>query len=406
MSEGNPPLDSPLRILYVVSAYSGSTTGSGGHYYSARDIASVLQARWPQARLRILALGDVLPKALTNSAVPYVHVSPVGKGLRKYRREIMAAADDFAPTIVHAYDNKSYFFARLIARRHRAKRVLTKPAGPNPGVLFPYCPDIVCFSDENLAALGSRRRLRTSRLHLIANRVARPTPDSARIAALRAIVGPGDVLLRICRIGEYHRRSIEQTLVLAKLMRATGIQVRAVIVGALESRGVLQSLQAGAEAGDLFVTEPPFVVDSAALLDVATYVVGTGRGVVEAAMRRILVFVPLADADIPVLVTPSNWRVLSSSNFSARTRSTRGLDSRDLSQLKELLRDPKSRDGLLAELSSVLSSAYGLDAIPEKYQELYSQRQRTGTVEVFDCLLNSGSFLIPYLRLRWRRRRT
>jgi hypothetical protein len=406
MSEGSPPPDSPLRVLYVVSAYSGSTTGSGGHYYSARDIASVLQAQWPQARLRILALGDILPRALASSTVPYVHVSPAGKALREYWREIMVSADDFAPTIVHAYDNKSYFFARLIARRHRAKRFLTKPAGPNPGILFPRCPDIVCFSDENLAALGSRRRLRTSRLHLIANRVARPTPDPERIAALRAIVGPGDILLRICRIGEYHRRSIEQTLALAKLMRATGMQVRAVIVGAVESHGVLESLQAGAEAGDLFVTESSFVVDSAALLDVATYVVGTGRGVVEAAMRRILVFVPLGDADMPVLITPSNWRVLSSSNFSARTRSTPGSDPRDLSQLKELLRDPKSKDGFVAELSSVLSGAYGPDEIPAKYRELYSQRQRTGTVEPFDCLLNSGSFLIPYTRLRWRRRRT
>jgi hypothetical protein len=37
------------RILYVISAYSGSTMGNGGHYYSARDVATVLQAEWPGA---------------------------------------------------------------------------------------------------------------------------------------------------------------------------------------------------------------------------------------------------------------------------------------------------------------------------------------------------------------------
>jgi hypothetical protein len=299
----------------------------------------------------------------------------------------------FVPTIVHAYDNKSYFFARLIAHRHRAKRFLTKPAGPNPGLAFPYCPDTVCFSAENLSALRSRRRLRTGRLHFIPNRVAFPAPDSARIATLRTLIGPGDVLLRICRIGEYHRRSIEQTLALARLMRTEGIHVRAVIVGAPDSSPALESLRARAEAGDLFITGSLYTVDSAALLDIASYVVGTGRGVVEAAMRERLVFVPLVDADVPVLVTPSNWRTLSLANFSARTPSMRGTGPAGLSPLRELLDAPRRRESFVSQLSNVLSSAYGPSEIPVKYKELYSNDQRTGVIEPFDCLVNSGSFL-------------
>lgn len=388
------------RILYVISAYSGSTTGTGGHYYSARDVASVLQAHWRDAQLRIAVLGDLLPGAISNSTVPYVHVSPVGKGLRRYCREAMASADDFAPTIVHAYDNKSYFFARLIAYRHGAKRFLTKPGGPDPGVTFPYCPDIVCYSEESLFALRSRRRLRGSRLHLIPNRVALPVPDHARIAALRARIGPGDVLLRICRIGGFHRRSIEQSLALARLMRKEGIQVRAVIIGAPESRSVLESLRAKAEAQDLFVTDSSFTVDSAALLDVATYVVGTGRGVVEAALRERWVFVPLADADVPTLVTPSNWRALSSANFSARARNTLGADPSDLSPLKGLLLDARRGESFRSELATAVSGAYGPSAIPAKYQGLYSMDQTTRTIEPLDCLVNSGSFIVPYMH--WR----
>lgn len=393
------------RILYVISAYSGSTTGKGGHYYSARDIAAALQAGWSGARLRMLVLGDLLPVAISDSAVPYLHVSPAGKGLLDYCREVLASADDFDPTIVHAYDNKSYFFARLLARRHGAKRFLTKPAGPDPGVTFPHCPDVVFFSEENLAAIRSARWRRTTRLHFIPNRVAFPEPDPERIAALRERIGPGDILLRICRIGEYHRGSIEQTLALAKLMRAEGIPVRAVIIGALESQAVFDGLRALAEEGDVLLTEPSFAAESAALLDAATYVVGTGRGVVEAAMRRRIVFVPVAGSDVPALVTPSGWRALSWANFSARTAKPLGAGGRDLSLLKELLLDGSKAESLRDELAAALADAYGPAGIPAKYQELYSNSQEPPASEPLDRAVNSGSFLVAYLRWRRFRRR-
>lgn len=402
MSESAGPTGQ--RILYVISAYSGSTTGSGGHYYSARDVAAVLQDRWPGVELRMLVLGDLLPGAIRNGSVPYRHVSPAGKGLREYCREVVASVDDFAPTIVHAYDNKSYFFARSIARRHRAKRFLTKPAGPGPGVTFPHCPDVVCFSEENLAALRSRRWPRPSRLHLIPNRVAFPVSDTARVAALRAAIGEGDVLLRIARIGAYHRGSIEQTLALARLMRLEGIAVRAVIVGAAESRSSLKALQAQAEADDVFVTDPSFVVEAAALLDVATYVAGTGRGVVEAAMRRKWVFVPTADAGLPALVTPSNWRSLSYANFSARTRALHAGGPADLPLLRELTSDSTRAKAFLNDVSVALAGAYGPDGIPRKYRELYACEQVVGDIELLDTVVNSGAFLAAYLRRRSLRR--
>ncbi len=395
------------RILFVMSAYSGSTTGQGGHYYSARDVASVLQAEWPGAEVQILVLGDILPAAIGGGSLEYVHVSPAGKGLREYCREVLASAERLRPTIVHAHDNKSYFFARLIARRHRAKRFLTKPAGRDPRAGFPYCPDIVCYSAENLEALRSRRRLRASRVHLIPNRVILPAPAPERIAALRERIGPGDVLLRICRIGDYHRTSIEKTLLLARLMRTRGMDVRAVIIGALESRAVLESLRKEAGSGDLFVTEPAFTVDAAALLDLATFVVGTGRGVIEAAMRRRWVFVPVGgEASMPALVAPSNWRMLSATNFSVRSPDPRGAGRSDLSLLEELLADGGRAGAFLDELSTALGDAYGPVEIPARYADLYSREQETEAVERFDRVLGGASFALAYMRwLRERRRR-
>ena len=393
------------RILFVISAYSGSTTGNGGHYCSARDIAATLQASWPGAQLRILVLGDLVPAAIRNGTVPYTHISPAGRGLLQYCREVIASTDDFAPTIVHAYDNKSYFFARQIARRHRAKRFLTKPAGPGPGITFPYCPDVVCFSEENLAVLRSRRRLKPMRLHYIPERVTPPAPDHERIAALREKIGPGDILLRICRIGDYHRGSVEQTLALARAMRAEGVQARAVVVGALESQAVLDSLRARAGDGDVLLTEPAFAAESAALLDAATYVVGTGRGVVEAAMRRRIVFVPVAGAGMPALVTPAGWRSLAWANFSARTVRPAAAGVDDFSVLQELLPGGRKAEEFRDELAAALTAAYGPGAIPGKYEELYSNPQDPRALEPVDRAVNSGSFLAAYLRWRWFRRR-
>ena len=241
----------------------------------------------------------------------------------------MASADDFAPTIVHAYDNKSYFFARLIARRHGAKRFLTKPAGPDPGVTFPHCPDVVCFSEENLAALRSAAAapddappLHTQTGWPSRSPIPKGSPPCGRGSG-RGTFSSGSVASVNTTAAPSSRRWRWR-----KLMRAEGMPVRAVIIGALESQAVLDGLRARAEEGDVLLTEPSFAAESAALLDAATYVVGTGRGVVEAAMRRRIVFVPVAGSDVPALVTPSGWRALSWANFSARTAKPLGAGGR------------------------------------------------------------------------------
>jgi hypothetical protein len=201
--------------------------------------------------------------------------------------------------------------------------------------------------------------------------------------------------MRICRAGEHHRRSVEQTLALARLMRAEGIPVRAVVVG------VAGSPVGCVDSGEVFIAEPELCVDASALLDVATYVVGTGRGAVEAAMRKRWVFVPLADGDLPALLTPANWRTLARQNFSVRTRDPGGADPADLTPLKDLLRDARRAEGFLGELSTALAGAFGPGGILARYQALYSLDQKAPGLEPVGLLVNAGSFLVPYLR--WRR---
>ena len=77
---GRQPAARPSRPAssIVISAYSGSTTGNGGHYYSARDIAATLQAGWPGARLRILVLGDLAARGHQRQRGP-VHARESGR---------------------------------------------------------------------------------------------------------------------------------------------------------------------------------------------------------------------------------------------------------------------------------------------------------------------------------------
>lgn len=388
------------RVLSVISAYSGATTGQGGHYYSLRDITSVLHGAWKGADFRTLVLGDILPAAFSDYPIPISQVSFRNKTFRQYFAEAISCADDFSPTVVHAYDNKSYFFARLIAMRHRAKVFLTKPGGPNPGFSFPICPDVVCFSEENLQSLAQRRRMRPARFHFIPNRIAEPVQNEERIADLKAVVGNGDVLLRIARIGPYHRHSIVQTINLGRYLRQNGFPMKVVLLGTVEDKRVLKEMRELGDGHSVFVHDPIFTTRASELLSVARIVVGTGRGLVEAAMLGKLVVSPLADTELPSFVTTENWRKLSATNFSERSHLNPADHNLGLEQLMDLLIRPNSERDFARVLSSSIAAMYGFEQIPERYASLYRVMQPVTRKRRLDLLMNFGSVAVAYARSR------
>lgn len=389
MSDSRQPmsLQHESRILYIISCYSGVSVGNGGHYYSLREISTTISKFIPGTRVEILVLGDLFPSPLKGLDVPVTHINFIGSLPTTFLKRIMLFGKEFNPTHVHCFDNKSYFFGWLIADATNAKRFLTKPGGPNPKFFFPYCPSIICFSQENQQYLCSLPRLKGARIELLPQRVSKPTVYIERISRLRELVGDGPVILRICRIGRYYEQSIRQTVNLVRALKSSDFEVSAVIVGTPESTEALAAFKEYAGDDAMFVTDISFTHLAASLLPIAIGVVGTGRNLIEAALLDIPVFTPIHGNELPTLVTIENLEQLAKTNFSERNSlpnsppsladAKRALLERDISACRVIQRD------------------YSLHSALPKYREIYSCPQRMPR-RLGDFLINSLSAVVPY----------
>lgn len=385
----------PQRLLFIISCYSASNTGRGGHYHSLRELSEHLSKAWPTTSIALLAIGDNFPAALSSSKLDITYISFADRPLRGFIEDTLHFGDQFEPTHIHSFDNKSHFFGRWIGRRHRSKVFLTKPGGPDPGIFFPFSPAVVCFSRENMENLQTRRKLSTSDIRLIPQRVSAPEPDLERIERLRDTIAPGPILLRICRIGHYYEKSLFQTLRLAKMIRAHGHSVSTVIIGTPEDVDVVEKIRVFADANDHVITDPAYTADAAQLVAIAHAVVGTGRGLMEAALSGKILYTPLAGSELPIAVTTQNWRKLAVTNFSERNSSSIDIAA--------------SPDGLLEAfhnsnptVATVVAHEYGIESAVPSYRDLYARAQSAPS-HIFDWFVHSLVVLIPYIRSRINR---
>ncbi|CAN3127753.1 hypothetical protein ACNUDN_07560 [Mycobacterium sp. smrl_JER01] len=381
----------PQRVLLVISCYSGVSTGQGGHYYTVRDLALAFKTAWPPTSVEILIIGDIYPLPFKDDRLSVTHVDFTKKSLRSFIAETLSFGDSFSPTHVHSFDNKSHFFGRWIGHRNQAKVYLTRPGGPNSKAFFPYASDIICFSEENMRHLQRRRNLRKSRFHFLPQRVAVPPQDKKRIAALRELVGDRTIILRVCRISNYYIKSINQTLMLTRSLREQGVDASALIIGVVQDGVALDEVCTAKAATDYVITDPYFTVNASQLISLADAVVGTGRSLVEAALLRKVLLTPLADSNLPVLVTNANWRKLAETNFSERNE----LDD-DAPSLRSVVDAIRSADdgGAIA-----VASEMSLESAIPRYLSMYQAPQEPRP-RPLDFALNSGAMLVRYCKTK------
>ena len=347
-----------MKFIFVITCYEGVNTGKGGHYYSARTLAETLADSF-----ELLAVGHFFPSAWRGAAIPVRFVE--ARSLVAAARECLRVGLESGPTHVHCFDVKAYFFGQIIGMRSpvQVSYYLTKPGGADPGVLYPSPPNLVCFSQENFAAVRRRFWVKSERVHLIPQRVAAPAQNRGRVDDLSRFTSGRVVVLRIGRIGRYYRLSLKQTLGLVRSLRDEGMDAVAVIIGVVEDEAIRAEVASELAAGDLLLTEDKYTMAASELIGLADAVVGTGRTLVEAALCKKVLFVPIAGAELPTLVTPENWQQLAFYNFSERSKLP------VVSTMREAVEAIRGGNTVAAE---EISGELGLDAAVDAYRGLYT----------------------------------
>lgn len=303
------------KVLYLIC--KGHTGPGGGSFYTLRHHVEALSEVVEPA---VLGIGKGPAPALqdlpTYEFVPFFKLEI--RALLRLLRRVRA----INPDVIHAYDHRALFVARVLGILLRRPVAFTKCGGRNGSRQIPHADRYILFSQENFEHF--RRYRPGAWLDLAPNRIREVETDLDAVRRLRATLGIAEeerVLLRISRFNRYYAATFAQTLNLYDQLQADGGRWRLVFLGDVQDEAYFRELEetASSRPGVHLVTDRAFTIKASRLLPIADAVVATGRGAMEACSLDLRVFCPSGKSDLPVELTPETINPLLGYNFSERT---------------------------------------------------------------------------------------
>ncbi len=306
-------MDKP-RILYFI--YSSSVNSGGGHFYSLNAISSVL---CDAIDFKILNLGATFAKPLVgNPNANYI-------GLFKYNLffkiiSVLRFVKNFKPQTIHAFDHSSLFIARLIALLYPVTVIFTKCGGQNGSANIPDSDAQIFFSKENFEHYTKNGNTNIPK-YLIPNRVNKVNIDNEHVENFKKEYSLNNkfILLRISRFNPYYDLTFKQSIALLNEYLKTDKNATLVLVGKIQSEEYFKNLQELIEGLPIIlVTKDRFTNEASRLLNAADVIIATGRGVMEACSLDKIIYCPIKNKDLPILLNNSTVNKLLDMNFSER----------------------------------------------------------------------------------------
>ena len=303
------------RVCFIIATLGH---GRGGHFWSLK---ATVEALAREIDCFVIDVGVSPSPVVESSSVRSYHVPFTGLNIWSAIGGISRVFTEERPDVINLFDGRIDFLARVASIRHRIPLVRTKCGGPPPTRFFPYTDKVIIYSVEDRNWFSRSKKFSRSVIELIPNRTTPFTCDSGRIADLRSrIHADKPVVLRIARFTEHYETSMVQGINLVRRLNQENKDCQLVIIGALQNQGVYEHIAALSNKNVHIFTEDRFTLDAKELIDIGDLVIGTGRGFMEAASRGKVLLTPLADGDLPVLVTEENFADIFASNFSPRNR--------------------------------------------------------------------------------------
>jgi len=390
-----------VKVLFVTDVGDGS--GIGGHIYSFQ---ALIRSLLPHIQCVAVTFGSARCPALEpvdcrQYQIPF--------GIHRLRvRELSRFMDIVRtekPDVIHAFDPKTGAFARWSALRVGCGLLETKCGGPNPQGRFPHSyfpcvPQLVVYSEENERYFRCQRAYRRMQIRNIPNRIHEFLPDAGKIAALRARVDPRHpVILRVGRISRSYQRTAEKSIRLVRRLVSDGIPAQLVFLGVVHEKAAEQDLRVALKGCGTVVSDPELVKQASSVLDAGDLVVGTGRGLMEAAARGRILLVPARTGQLPTLVDETNWESLFSANFSERSEVAPWDEEANYRAIQQVLRDPEYRQRLSAFSLRLFKDRFSLETVLDQYLALYEEARLRGC-----CLTTDMAKHWLWMLVRTRRR--
>lgn len=365
-----------VQVMFIISNIPGLNTGAGGHYYSLR---TTVEALGPYVTPSVLVIGRV-PERIFDQLECTIHVVPVeSRSLRSTYRQVEDIVASSPPQVIHAFDLIACYLARRVAMARGLGVIYTKCGGPNPRYFFPHVDTLILYTRENERWARARYKLRNTNIELIPNRLGEVAQDEDRIAKLRKIVaGKGAVFLRIGRFSRSYQSTLLQGVDLVRDLNQDGIACYILMIGAPEDPDVVERARSAAGEYGAVVVEPEFTRNASELIDVGDFVVGTGRGIMEASARGRPLLTPMSNAPHPVLIGPGNFERLFATNFSPRNYDPDHNADANYTMISEAVRDKQTRMAAASFSKELHEKWFDIHAVLERYIQIFQRVSKEG----------------------------
>lgn len=282
----------------------------GGHYYSNEVIVEALKSKFDVVNILVAHENSELRnESIYDHIVQTNNIFKASLYLRKFLRKegiTHICSFDFPSSLVCSnillFDNYLHFHVKC--------------GGPNLNSVYPFFDNTIVFSRENYNLYKKKCR----NCALIPNRVKKFQIDQTRIEDLRKKYDFKDsdkVVLRISRFSNHYEDSLYKILNLAKRV---GDRYKIFLIGYIKDTEVYNNFKINiSDVNNIYVeTEDYYSSNAKELIGIADYVIGTGRGAMEAASlgKKVLVFT--SNHNEPVLLTDQNFHCFLKYNFSDR----------------------------------------------------------------------------------------
>lgn len=377
-----------MKILYFISVHSH---GRGGHAHSLNHIS---QEIGKDHDVKIISFGTGTSEIIKANPHFLCHVKFNGLNILKLKKTIKKEVQIFKPDIYHCFDSNCYNIIRTFISSSKNAIVLNKCGGPNPK--NPPCVEnLILFSHENLIWYQNQKKFKRTKIHLISNRV-KPLALDQDFKPIKKKHGCF-IFMRICRIGHAYKKSIEDSInLISSLLSKNCNNVKLYVVGVVENSLVLDAFNNHklVNSGHVkFLTEEKLTNDASKMLYLANAVIGTGRGLMEAASLGIPILAINSNSNIPVLMTNETFFDAFQTNFSERNVFTQLDNHNNLENILKVINDPKTYNDASRFSKEVFNNYFNVELAADDYLKVYLSSKRGRGCMFFDAAIILRSFI-------------
>lgn len=375
------------KIMYLIFNVSH---GKGGHFYSLQTTAEALTDS--VCRSIIVNIGIKSSPVIENCNIENYFIYFNGYNFFSVFNQLDQIVQQFKPDIIHSFDIPVHLFARMLRFKYQLPLVLTKCGGANLKYT-PYADTFILYSEENFTYLEKQKKFKNTQFYTIPNRVNEVQVDNLRIKDLiekYRIDTSKKIFLRISRFTSAYEESMIQAVNLVVYMQKRNLEVQLIILGEIQEQKSFDLVKNYTEEmRDIFlITDSAFTLNASELIEVADCVIGTGRGLIEAASRGKVLFTPILHSDVPAFVDKVNARDFIKTNFSPRNEMSRMKAHSSLDDSIKVIDDFSEKKKYEAFARHLFDEYYNIRSCLAKYATIYNSRCYHRENKPFDLLMH------------------